>query len=550
MQSYRRLARWVMGACALAGLLALVASLTPWGGEGRFSVLGGRATAQLPTDRKPAPALPEGFAWWNTERPLDLAEDLKGRVVVLDFWTYACINCIHNLATLDKVEEHYRDAPVTVVGVHSNKFTNEAEAANIRQAILRYGIRHPVVVDEAMKIWRRFGVRAWPTLVFIDAEGQVVGAISGEQTEETLITIIDQLLAEGKAKGVLATGPLMMRREAMPESTADGLAFPGKIAADAAGERLFIADSNHNRILVAGLEGVVRRVIGSGQAGSRDGPPDVAQFNNPQGMAHDAVHDWLYVADTGNHLVRRVDLTTGEVRTLLGTGGQVFDRSGGGKGTGQGLNSPWDVALHGGFLYIAMAGSHQLWRMDLASGEARAWVGSGAENIVDGTARRAQLAQPSGLAVMGDSLYFMDSEVSALRRAALPGGEVETLIGRGLFEFGDADGSFDRAKLQHPLGVTHDGRRIYVADTYNHKIKAVDPAVGRIETLAGAGQAGAGVAGDGVQLNEPGGLVWAGGRLFVADTNNHRIVTLDPVSGEASVLELRFGPEVTPAGGD
>ena len=544
MISYRRITALVLGTVMLAGLAAWIFKTAPI--DDMLSTLFmGPALAELPANRVAAQDFPKGFVWLNTDHPLSLEGDLKGQVVVLDFWTYCCINCIHNLATLEKVEEHYRDETVTIIGVHSNKFTNEGEAAHIREAILRYGIRHPVIVDQHGALWNAYDVRAWPTLVFIDAQGQIVGSLSGENPPQRLISIIDQILAEGRAQGVLAKGPLRLKRMKMPESTVGGLAFPGKIVAGPDG-RLFIADSNHNRIVVVRPDGpestdaAVVQIIGSGQAGSRDGARDVAQFDNPQGIALDAAYDVLYVADTDNHLIRRVDLASGEVTTILGTGAQVYDARGGGKGTAQGLNSPWDLALDGDTLYIAMAGEHQIWRMDLKSSVARAWLGSSGEGIIDGGGERAELAQPSGLSIMGGDLYFMDSETSSLRRASLDGGKVETLIGKGLFVYGDVDGDFDQARLQHPLGVTNDGKEIYIADTYNHKIKVADPVVRRIETLAGTGESGAGEPGGVLQLNEPGGLAWTAGRLFVADTTNHRIVVLDPAGGGWSVLKIDF----------
>jgi thiol-disulfide isomerase/thioredoxin len=395
------------------------------------------------TRRPVAPEFPRGFTWWNTDRPLTFSGDLKGRVVVLDFWTYCCINCVHNLANLEQVEEHFRGKPVVVVGVHSNKFTNEAEAANIRTAMLRYHIKHPVIVDKEHRIWTAYGVSAWPTLVFVDSEGRVAGAVSGEVQPEEIEKAVQTLLDEGCQHGTLADSAPMLRPEAMVLS-ASGLAFPGKITADPAGERLFIADSGHNQIVVTDRAGRLLQLIGAAVAGNADGAAEEAMFNDPQGMAYDPGHNTLYVADHGNHLIRRVDLKAGRVETILGTGRQDYDRVGGGRGIEQGLNSPWDVVLAGGSLYIAMAGTHQIWRMDLATGQAEAWAGSGRENIKDGPGPNAALAQPSGLAVLGEWLYFADSEVSALRRARLRDADVETLVGHGLFDFGDADGAFGR----------------------------------------------------------------------------------------------------------
>lgn len=502
--------------------------------------------------RTRAPAFPAGLSWFNTDRPLTFDGDLKGRVVVMDFWTYCCINCMHVLSELAKVEEHYRGQPVVVIGVHSNKFINEGDAANVREAILRYGIHHPVVVDEGHRIWNEYTVHAWPTLMFIDAGGRVVARLEGESNAATIIGVVDKLLAEGKSNNQLAAGPPALRPEKMVPSMS-GLAFPGKILADAGmsgfvvppsggidpshdfrppeggtTNRLFIADSGHNRVIQASLDGKIIAVYGSGEAGLKDGPAKTAQFINPQGMALDSAAGLLFVADTNNHALRQIDLKTGSVSTLAGTGKLGNDRSGGGIGTEQSLNSPWDLALDKNTIYIAMAGTHQLWTYDRATRRASAWAGNGYENINDGALSDASLAQPSGLSLAGGRLYFADSEVSAVRYADLTDGRIHTLIGTGLFNFGDRDGRLDRALVQHPLGVAADSGSVYVADTYNHKIKKIDLAAGKIESIYGGAK----------ELYEPGGLSLANGQLFIADTNHHRIVIMDLASRSTRELAL------------
>jgi thiol-disulfide isomerase/thioredoxin len=484
------------------------------------------------SDRPRAPELHQGFAWLNTDRPLTFAKELAGQVVLLDFWTYCCINCMHVLPDLATLEEKYRDQPFLVIGVHSAKFTNEGQRQTVRAAVGRYEIAHPVIIDENMRLWSEYAVRSWPTLVLVGADRRIIGAVAGEGNREALDGAIAAALEEARAKGTLAKAPLRPARERTVRA-ATGLAFPGKVLADDAGGRLFIADSNHNRIVVATLpdaEGKSRyiRAIGG--------------FNHPQGMA--LSRDALYVADTENHTIRRVDLATWEVTTVVGTGAQGYDRSGGKTGTKQALNSPWDLAIEGSTLYVAMAGSHQLWRIDLPMGFSRAFVGTGRENIVDGPVETAALAQPSGIALQGNHIYFADSEVSAIRRVDLADEKVETLVGRGLFDFGDTDGDLASAKLQHPLGVAVWRKRILVADTYNHKIKEIDVEARTIRTLAGDGRPGTEREGR-LSLFEPGGLATAGDALYVADTNNHRVVRMALVSGDwrEVVIEGLEAPE-------
>jgi thiol-disulfide isomerase/thioredoxin len=477
-----------------------------------------------------APEFPKQFQWLNTAEPLSLGGKLRGQVVLLDFWTYCCINCMHVLADLEHLEEVFAGEPFVVVGVHSAKYDNERDLSNIRAAVFRHKVRHPVLVDEGHRVWSEYDVNAWPTLVLVGADGRILGGVSGEGHRELLEKTIRRALAEGRKASTLAAGPLEIQREVEPAS-ASGLAFPGKVIADAAGGRLFIVDSNHHRIVVTrypDAEGraAVIEVIGSGERGSADGRYEEARFFRPQGAVLGG--NALWVADTENHLVRRVDLEKRVVTTVLGTGRQVFDPEAGKTGREQGLNSPWDVALGNNRLYIAQAGQHQIFAMNLMTGMTEVAAGSGRENIRDGKAHVANLAQPSGVVFDAKRgvLFFADSEVSAVRRLDVKSGEVFTLVGVDLFEFGDADGEAAVARLQHPLGValSADGAGLLVADTYNHKIKRMDLASGRVGTVAGTGKAGNGMG----EFYEPGNLAVAGiaggEEVFVADTNNHRIM--------------------------
>jgi thiol-disulfide isomerase/thioredoxin len=493
-----------------------------------------------------APDLDAGLGWLNTDRPLLLDGELRGQVVLLDFWTYCCINCMHILPDLACLEHKYRNDPVTFIGVHSAKFANEASRETIRAAILRYEIKHPVVIDDSMKIWRAYAVRSWPTVVVIDSAGYVVGVVAGEGNREVLDRAIAEALEQGQAEGTLAGGPLELRRQ-IGVRAASRLAFPGKVLADQPTGRLYVADSNHNRIVIAELPDDAGRtrvvkIVGTGAVGADDGPADRATFNHPQGLA--VGHDNLYVADTENHLIRAISLSSFEVTTIVGTGEMSNDRAGGSIGTQQGLNSPWDLVLEGSTLYVAMAGAHQIWRIDLPVGFARALAGSGRENIVDGPTETAALAQPSGICMAGGKLYFADSEVSAIRGLDMAAERVFTVIGEGLFSFGDVDGEFPQAKLQHPLGVEPWGASLLVSDTYNHKIKLLDPAAQSIRTLYGTGTPGASRDDGVVAFFEPGGLSTAGDHVYVADTNNHRIVRINLKTHEWT--EIIFGGLTAP----
>ncbi len=493
----------------------------------------------LPKQRVRAPEFPRAFAWVNTDRPLSLQNELSGNVVVLDFWTYCCINCMHVLPDLEYIEHKYAGQPVVVIGVHSAKFDNEGDKNNILTAVQRYNIAHPVIVDENHDVWSQYNVSSWPTLIIVDPEGRIVGSLSGEGNRAALDAVVYSLLQEGREKGTLAAAPPKIERKSRVPSTS-GLAFPGKVLAEPDGKYLFISDSNHDRVVISSPDGNVIAIAGSGQKGSADGSFASAQFNNLQGMAYDPTTDVLYVADTDNHLIRKLDLDAKTVETISGTGEQVYDRTGGGVGRRQGLNSPWDLALVDGKLYIAMAGPHQLWVLDLATGVAQAWVGSGREDLLDSPGLSASLAQPSGIVQKGDWLYWADSEVSAVRRANIKTRKVETLVGTGLFDFGDNDGDFSEALFQHPLGVAVSGDDILLADTYNSKVKRLNERTQQVTTVAGVGHPNAVALNTSeLSLYEPGGLSVRGDTLYIADTNHDRVVAYDLKSGAWRELLLK-----------
>ncbi|NQV26702.1 MAG: redoxin domain-containing protein [Rhodopirellula sp.] len=490
-------------------------------------------------NRFPAPSLDGGEAWLNTSGEISL-KDLRGKVVLIDFWTYCCINCMHVLPDLKYLEQKYPDELV-VIGCHSAKFDNEKDTEAIRRAIVRYEIEHPVINDSEMTVWRKMGARSWPTLVLIDPEGNYCGYVSGEGNRELLDVIIEKLIAWHSAKGTLDRTPVRFDLE-RDRLESGPLKFPGKLLADTAGNRLFVSDSNHNRIVVSTLDGKLIDVIGNGQIGAHDGGYAEASFDHPQGMALDG--ETLYVADTENHLLRTVDLKTKKVTTLAGTGMQDRRRTTGGTLKSTALNSPWDLAIVDRTLYIAMAGPHQLWSHEIGTNDIGVFAGSGREDIIDGPLDESALAQPSGISSDGEFIYVADSEGSSIRKVSVDAkGKVTTIVGahdlpngRTLFEFGDRDGIGSAARLQHPLGVVYSDGKVFVADAYNHKIKVIDVATREVTTWSGTGTAGTDL--EPLQLHEPAGLTISGETLYVADTNNHRIVTINLKTKKASNFEI------------
>lgn len=486
-----------------------------------------------------APELHGATAWLNVAGPLTLAS-LRGKVVLLDFWTYGCINCLHVLADLKALEAKYGDVLV-VIGIHSAKFPNERDPEHLRRTLLRYEIEHPVANDENFEIWRAYTVRAWPTRVLIDPAGYIVGAAAGEGYAQAFDDAIAAVLTVFGERGELDMAPVPVRLER--DRVADlPLAFPGKVlAVDGPGTsgRLFVSDTNHHRIVVASFDGEVIDVIGSGEAGDRDGDYTQASFSFPQGLALAGTK--LYVADRGNHQIREVDVFSRQVRTLAGTGRQGTAASAGGAARQTALNSPWDVAIRDNLLFVAMAGTHQVWVIELVHALAFPHAGTGQEARLDGALDACAFAQPSGLALAGSQLYVADAESNIVRALALPPvNQVRTIAGGNLFEFGDVDGVADEVRLQHPLGLCAFGPHLFIADTYNHRIKVLDPEQATVATLAGSGHAGfLDGAAEQAAFFEPAGLSAAGGRLFVADTNNHAIRVVDLDTLRVSTLVLR-----------
>ncbi|MFF7767201.1 thioredoxin-like domain-containing protein [Streptomyces massasporeus] len=492
---------------------------------------------ERPVPRSPrvrAPELTGKGGWLNTGgQPYTLA-DLRGRIVILDFWTFCCINCLHVLDELRELEEKHRDT-VVVIGVHSPKFVHEAEHQAVVDAVERYGVEHPVLDDPELATWKQYAVRAWPTLVVIDPEGYVVAQHAGEGHVHAIERLVGELEAEHSAKGTLrrGDGPYVA-----PEPEPTVLRFPGKALSLPSGNFLVSDTTRHQLVEIAGDgESVVRRV-GSGERGFTDGTGDTAAFSEPQGLA--LLDDGsVVVADTVNHALRRLDLATGEVTTLAGTGRQWWQGSPtSGPAREVDLSSPWDVAWWQGRVWIAMAGVHQLWAYDPQDGTVAVTAGTTNEGLVDGPGAEAWFAQPSGLAATPERLWLADSETSALRWVE-PDGSVHTAVGTGLFDFGHRDGAAEQALLQHPLGVTAlpDGS-VAVSDTYNHALRRYDPATGEVTTLA-------------TDLREPSDAVLAGDDIVVVESARHRLTRLRLPEEAVKVAEVahrtqREATEVAP----
>ncbi|XP_052873008.1 NHL repeat-containing protein 2 [Anopheles cruzii] len=521
---------------------------------------------------------PDGLDWFNVSEPLSLQGSLRGKVVVLDFFTYCCINCMHILPNLKRLEHLYPiEQGLVVVGVHSAKFRNEKDSANIRAAVERYEITHPVVNDSVTAMWRQLRVQCWPTLMILGPRANPLLVIMGEGNYEDLKLYIGSTLRYYREKGELLQHSLPINLS-QTAGLASNLKFPGKIARSEGGndEDLYaVSDSGNHRVLIIEANGTVRHTVGGKASGFVDGSFKQARFNAPQGVAFRGL-DTVFVADNENHAIRRIDLTERTVSTIVGNGVQGNDRTGGKGGREQPISSPWDVALYTTrdldmsfhvdeskaplkeVLLVAMAGIHQIWAVFLQdtiwwkfkkypAGSCWAIAGSGHEqNRNTSYPHSAAFAQPSGLAINREvkEMYLADSESSAIRKISLTDGKVLAVAGGDrnpldLFAFGDVDGKQYAAKFQHPLGVAYNSKDgcIYVADTYNHKVKKID-ATTNCATTCEFREANGAIK----QFNEPAGLCLdrTGQLLFIADTNNHELFVANLFDSTIRPLKLHF----------
>lgn len=518
-----------------------------------------------------------GRNWLNTGgKSLDL-EALRGKIVLLDFWTFCCINCLHVLDELRPLEEKYSDVLVTV-GVHSPKFEHEADPVALAAAVERYEIHHPVLDDPELETWKAYTARAWPTLVVIDPEGYIVAHLSGEGHADGLAVLIPELIAEHEAKGTLhrGNGPYVA-----PEPTSGTLRFPGKAlylpagrgsaagkpdGGAAAASSWLVTDTGHHRVVELDTDfHTVLRTYGTGARGYADGPGAAldsvdpsAEFNEPQGLVllpEDVAAKTGYdvvIADTVNHRLRGLSLVDGTVTTLVGSGVQRLLETGPARVdedaagfTGRlsehplevSLSSPWDVVWSAKLnaVVVAMAGVHQIFSFEPLSGAVSIIAGNGLEGLQDGPAHEAWFAQPSGLAEDADgNIWVADSETSALRKLVIDDDgtlTVESAVGKGLFDFGFRDGEATKARLQHPLGVTvlPDGS-VAIADTYNGAVRRYDPAAGTVSTLARGLSEPSDVIVDHTQVagSEP--------LLVVVEANKHQLVYV-PIPKEAQQVD-------------
>ena len=501
--------------------------------------------------------------WINCTTPLNYGQHLKGKLVLFDFFTYCCINCLHVLPTLKRIESaHSIEEGLVVVGVHSAKFINEKDSCNIERAAERYSITHPIINDHDLALWNMFSISCWPTFLLVSPTGRMLYVMIGETLVSKIPLLVDHVMRYYREKGLILPHKLPVLKGSV--TTQSFLKYPGKIHVSNESGLVFVSDTSHNRIIV--LQSETHRVsciIGSGKLGLRDGSIGQAEFSSPQGLTSKG--HLLYVADTENHIIRLVDLEKKLVSTLCGTGEMGTDREGGELYTKQEISSPWDLVIGGDksqYLFVAMAGTHQIWVFFLSdsswlkgtsyrAGTMLRFAGTGEEaNRNNSYPHRACFAQPSGISInsSGQLLFIADSESGCVRSLSLKDGAVKGVVGGGLdpldlFSYGDVDGEGRDVRLQHPMSVAYSphNNTVYVADAYNHRIKVVSIIDKSCVSLAGDGKSGCV---DGLlktaQFYEPSGLALDSARqiLYVADTNNHVIRSIDLAAGVVSTISL------------
>ena len=466
-----------------------------------------------------APTLHSSLNWLNADAQTISAQ--RGRVLALVFWNAGSAYCHNLIDELNRLKARYPFA-LAVLGIHLPRFDAEVDGRTVLKAINRLGVGFAVANDRGWVTWQQYGISSWPSVALINPEGELREIFSGDDQAAALDAAISGLIDEVGGPTSMPSGEASLR--GAEERTV--LSFPSGIALS--DSHLYIADTGHHRVLECTFEGRVLRQFGTGYPDLVDGPSSEAAFTLPRGLC--VIRDMVYVADAGNHALRRIHLAEDRVETLLGSGKPGQPQEGvPAKPSACLLNQPWAVAGAFDRLFIAVAGCNQIWEYELGHARMRFVAGTGELGIADGPGRNAVLAHPAGLALVQQTLYVADSASSAIRNVHLQSGVVETLVGHGLYDFGEQDGRRRDARLQYPLGLALDPASpvLWIADSYNGSLRKLRLGGGEISTHP-MPQA----------LSQPTALAIGRGMLWIADAGAHEIYAHDPATGVTTRMEL------------
>lgn len=457
--------------------------------------------------------LPKTLQWLNT--PASSLHEQRGRVVALAFVNAASAWSWQRLRDLAQLHTRY-PGRLQPIAIHVPRFDCERDPQQVLKQLRRQGVSFPIVHDPDWHAWQRFGVDAWPTVLLIDANGQVRERVTGldsmAELERPLAALCDALPmpTDEDSRALVETSP----EPRLP------LRFPVGLVATP--DRLYVADSGHHRVLECNHGGRVLRQFGMGTADFVDGDLEQAAFRRPQGLS--LVRDVLYVADAGNHALRRIMLRSGRVDTVCGNGragepveGVVANAR------DVALNQPQSVFATDSEVHLALAGDNRIWTYGLGRGELSCRAGSGQLEVRDGSGSMAAFAQPVALAAVQQMLYVCDALGSAVRSLQLRNNVVQTLVGQGPWDFGDADGRRENARLQNPqaIALSPDSPLLWIADTGNGTLRTLRLGGGEVATVPLSRR-----------LQGVSGLSIAAGAVWIAETDAHAVLRYDLAGGE------------------
>ncbi len=467
--------------------------------------------------------LPGDLKFVNSDEVPNLA-DFRGKALLLNFFTGASVACEQQVQDIKQLEVKYQDGLV-VLGIHTPKHAADADDEQVLKIANRWHLRHLVANDREWQLWRQLGIEVWPTAVLFDYDGKLVSVYQGEARRAEIEARIQEILNKAQESDCRSYEPGPASRR--PEDRGI-LRFPTRLIASE--NYLYIADTGYNRVLEVTWDGRVKRQFGSQNPGYWDARESEAGFRCPVGLA--LTRDWLYIADTGNHMLRRARLLTGDVETLAGVGHWERPTSADyAQAKAAPMASPMDVVAHNERVYIAQAGIHQIWQYDPLRNVLISFSGSGREDVLDGNGLFAAHAQPSGLAMGPEALYVLDASSSALRSVRLYDAKVSTLVPGGLFSSGSTDGPAHSARMCHPTALHFDSARgvLWVADTLNNKLRVYSIAKGEMKSLN-----------INYALRSPSGVCVAQGFVYIANTDAHEVLRLDLKTGKLGRLVLTF----------